>query len=257
MSRRAASQARTPEGEAGASAERSPDADDPRARLARAVRMLGVTGRRLLEHNGAWSIFARGDRRMRALLLLRPADVEQLKAEGLIIPAVSGGYVLAPDNRVEAPAPDVQPAAGPWLFEFAGVRVPKRNGGNFARLARNATCGQGPLSLRQAMAGLKLIEDAEQGARVASLTMNWDAAPADKNRRSGGEGRPVRAARAAQVRINRVKAALEEGEFAFIYSACIQGVSLRVLERRQGLPRHGGPRALGAALEKVADVYDG
>jgi hypothetical protein len=221
------------------------------------VRVLGVTGRRLLEHNGGWGVFVRGDRRRRPLMLLQPEDVEKLTADGLIVASPSGGYVLAPDNQVELRQPDAQPAAGPWLFEAAGIRSARTGGGSFARLALQATGGHGPLSLRQAMAGLKLVEDVEQAARVASLTMNWDAAPADKNRRSGAPGGRSRAARAAQVRINDVKAALGEAEFAFVYSACIQREPLRGLERRYDMARKAGVKALGAALEKIAEVYDG
>lgn len=202
-------------------------------------------------------MFPKGDRRLRAVLQLTQQEVERLKADKLIVPAASGGYVLAPDNQVEARDPDAQPAAGPWIFNAAGVAASNLAGPGFAGMALRAQLGEGPLTLRQAAAGVRLVEDVEQAARNPSLTMNWDAAPADKTRRSGVSGGRIHPARRAQLRIDKVKSALGEGAFALVYSACIRRLPTRELERRHGLARRAGHKALAAALETVAEIYDG
>jgi hypothetical protein len=124
-------------------------------------------------------------------------------------------------------------------------------------MAIRAKSGEGPLTLRQATAGLRLIEDAEQASRDPYLTMNWDAAPADKIRRSAGAGGLLRAVRRSQLRIHRLKTALGEPAFALVWSACIQRLPIRVLERRHHLARRAGPGALAEVLERVASAYDG
>lgn len=229
----------------------------PSARTARTLRLLGVSGRRLLLSDGVWGVFPKGDRRLRPLVQLVVQEVERLKAEKLIVAAASGGYVLAPDNQVAAYDPDAQPAAGLWIFHAAGMAGSKLGGQGFARMAVRARLGEGPLTLRQTTAGQRLVEDVEQASRGPSLTMDWDAAPADNRRRSGGSGGRIHPARQAQQRIERMKSLLGDAAFALVHAACVQSVPIRVLERRFGLVRRAGARTLAAALEKVAEIYDG
>lgn len=238
-----------------------PRAGDPAADLSSGsgsgldslVRLLGISGRRLVECDGEWRVLSRGDRRRRPLMTVSAADVERLRSEKLLV-ATANGYVLPADHDM---APDEQPAAGPWIFKAAGAPVSKGRWRGFARLAELARHGRGPLSLRQALAGLRLIEDAESAARDHLLTMNWDAVPADRNTRSGGNGGLQPCAQRAAKRIELVRAALGKRDFTIVYAACVECVPLKALERRFGLKRLGARKVLPEALETVAEVYDG
>ena len=215
------------------------------------VRVLGISGRRLVECGGMWRILPHGDKRRRPFMELSAEQVEQLRSEKRIVLSANG-YVLAADGHL---SPEEPLAAGPWVFKAAGV--PAANGWRgFARLAELARLGRGPLSLRQALAGLRLIEDAEAAARDSLLTMNWDAVPADRNTRSGRDGGLQPHARRAAQRIERIRTALGKQDFALVYSACVERVPLKALQRRFGLKRLGARTALPDALEKVAEVYD-
>jgi hypothetical protein len=218
----------------------------------RLIRVLSVSGRRLVECDGVWRVLPRGDRRLKPLMTLCAEDLARFKLDGVLVPTANG-YVLATENSAER---EVSPGAGPWVFEAIGVRASNAGRRGFARLAEMARHGRGALTLRQALAGLRLIEDAEQAARDVLLTMNWDAVPADKNARSGG-GRPSSPARRAAKRIECIRAALGERDFNFVYAACVQRVHFKVLESRFGLKRLESRKWLPEALEKVADVYDG
>jgi hypothetical protein len=220
------------------------------------VRLLGVSGRRLVECDGEWRVLARGDRRRRALMVLDGAQVERLLKEKLI--AASGnGYILAGDRHATHLDEGEPPAAGPWIFRATGARALKTRLRGFAHLAELARQGKGPLTLRQALAGLRLIEDAENAARDPLLTMNWDAVPADRNTRGGYTGGLQPHARRAAQRIACIRAALGARDFTIVYAACVHRLNLKALERRFDLQRLEARRLLPEALETVAEVYDG
>jgi hypothetical protein len=185
-------------------------------------------------------------------------DVAVLLADGKLAPARGGGYVLTAAAVEEVTAADTEapPSAGPWIFAVAGRSRPGRVRG-FAGLARRALTQDGLLTLRQVTAGLKLVADAEQSGRDPGLTMNWDAGPADRQRRSGRGPVRLRAARQSEQRIRRARAALGEPAFALVWSACIEEAPFSYLEQRYRLPPNGGARALAKALERLADLYDG
>jgi hypothetical protein len=216
------------------------------------IRILRVSGRRLVECEGEWRVLPRGDRRRRTLMVLDAAYVERLRAEKLIV-ASTNGYVLADG---EAP-PEERPAAGPWVFGVAGAPTSRSGKRGFAGLAELARQGKGPLSLRQALAGLRLIEDAENAARDPLLTMNWDAVPTDRNTRAGFSGGLPHHARLASRRIERIRAALGERDWKLVHAACVERVSLNSLEQRLGLKRLEARKLLPGALEAVAEIYDG
>ncbi|HEY7799471.1 MAG TPA: DUF6456 domain-containing protein [Hyphomonadaceae bacterium] len=186
-------------------------------------------------------------------MVLDADHVAYLRSEKLIVPSANG-YVLAVDGN---PPPDEALAAGPWVFKGACVPGGKGRWRGFARLAELARHGRGPLSLRQALAGLRLIEDAETAARDPMLTMNWDAVPADRSTRGGTNGGLQSHARRAAQRIGRIRAALGKQDFTIVYAACVERMSLKTLEQRFALKRLGARMALSEALEKVAEVYDG
>lgn len=226
-------------------------------RLARLVRVLGVSGRRLVDCAGCWRVMARGDRRRRAwMATFSNEEVERLKHEGRIV-ASQGAYVLAPGNEGKNPAPHNPPAAGPWVFEAAGVGASRLGGPGFAGYAMKARRGRGPLTLRQAMAGLRLIEDAEQAGRDPALTMNWDAVPTDRQARAkAGAVRSPRV-RAAEQRLRRTRSALGPDAFALVWAVCVERTPMRVMQQRLGLGRVATRNAFVRALENVADAYDG
>jgi len=87
--------------------------------------------------------------------------------------------------------------------------------------------------------------------------MNWDAGPVDKQRRAGRALVRPPAARKAEQRIRRIGAALGEPTLTFLWSACVEQVPFARLERRLGLRRNSAAQALAAALEKLAEAYDG
>jgi hypothetical protein len=234
--------------------------DDDRPRLDRALRALRVSGRRLVQRKGRWEI--RADGRSAPVAVIKDQAVALLLADGKLAPAEGGGYVLTAAAVEEVTAADAEaaPSAGPWIFTVAGR--PRRGASRgFAGLAKRVLAHEGPLTLRQATAGLKLIADAEQSGRDFGLTMNWDARPVDRRRSSSssnGKGPArLRAARQAERRIRRARARLGDQKFALLWSACIDQDSLSRLEQCHRLPRHGAAGALAEALELLAAVYDG
>jgi Domain of unknown function (DUF6456) len=215
------------------------------------VRLLGVSGRRLVECDGEWRILPNGNRRRRPLMTVSAADVERLRSGKLLVTSANG-YVLSMSHAREE-----QPAGGPWIFATARVPVAKGGWRGFARLAELARHGKGPLSLRQALAGLRLVEDAEAAARDPLLTMNWDAVPTDRNACNGGNCGLQPSARRAAQRIARIRTVLGKRDFTIVYAACVERVNLKALERRFDLKRLEARTVLSEALEKVAEVYDG
>ncbi|MDP3738624.1 MAG: DUF6456 domain-containing protein [Hyphomonadaceae bacterium] len=228
-------------------------------RAARIERVLGVSGRRLVESAEGWVVIANTDKRRRPVLRLAAEEAVRLVADGKVVPARrGGGYVSAAPAVSDGSSPET-PAAGPWLFAAAGIGKAQAKGRDFAALALAAFAGNGPLSMRQASAGLKLIEDAEQASRDPALTMNWEAGPVDRQRRSGGAPAGPRAAVAAGRRLMRIRDAMRESGpvFPIVWAACVQQAPLLALRRRFDLKKEAVVEALGDALEKLADAYDG
>ena len=229
-------------------------------RVERIMRVLGVSGRRLVESSEGWVVIAGTDRRRRPLLKLAAEEVARSIAEQRITPTKGGGFVI-PSTRygIGAGSSDDQeePAAGPWVYERLSAPRPKGRG--FAALAQQAFRAEGPLTMRQASAGLQLVEDAEQASRDPGLTMNWDAGPADKKRRGPGAPPASRNAIAASGRIRRVREVMasHETDFPLLWAACVQQLSLQGLQRRFNYTRRAVWPALEAALERLADAYDG
>jgi len=237
------------------SAKAAPDA----ARMKLAARELQRTGRRLVQRRNDWAVIGPCGGSM---AVLTQADVAVLAADGKIAATAGGGYVAAPPaaNLKFSPNCAVDSAAktGEWVFKAAGFAKPGvASGAGFAGLARRAQAGMGPLTLRQAAAGLRLIVDAEQSVRAERITMDWDGVVGDRRRRRGRDGGLALSARAAAIRIARLKCAMGEAAFDLAWSACVERAPVRLLARRRGV---AGPRIremLCDALEKLAGAYDG
>lgn len=213
----------------------------------RALRAMAISGRRLLERGDGWAVVVSVDRRRRPLLKLSDAEARELIADGRVSAAAGGGYVLEGA---------VAPACGPSAFVAAGRPRSRRGGAGFVGLAMRAARGEGPLSLRQAEAGLRLVKDAETAGQRPGLTMDWDAPAADRRPRGPGRAGLLDAAKDAEGRLAKLERAVGADAFALCWAACVEALPLRALEARFGLARRSGPARVGEALEAVAGAYD-
>lgn len=221
-------------------------------RLRRALRHLQRSGRRLVQRRKDWAII--GASNATVFATLGEADVALLAAARLIAPADGGGHV-APSAADELKS-EVIPRTGSWLFDVVGYSPRKSTGAGFAGLAIRARAGEGPLTLRQAQAGERLIADAEQSQRADRITMDWSGVAADRKRRRGRDGGLAHAARCARRRLARVRAKLGEGAFSLIWSACVERASISLLARSRGVKGREVHRRLGLVLERLAAAYD-
>ncbi len=231
--------------------------------IRRALRHLQCSGRRLIQRRKDWAVV--GAANTLVFATLRQEDVALLAAEKLIVAADGGGHVAAQvvvvvakvDVVDEGRTPEIIPRTGPWVFDVVSYTQRKKTGLGFASLASRAQAGEGPLTLRQAVAGLRFIADVEQTQRGERITMDWSGLMADRQRRRGRDGGPARAARRANLRLLRLRAELGEGAFALVRSACIDRASVRALARERGIRSKELQRRLSVALEKLAAAYDG
>jgi hypothetical protein len=216
--------------------------------LGRALRLLAPTGRRLVRRAAGWAVIGGHDARARAVIELAEDAALRLLAMDAVRAAEGGGYVLASGDEAARPGPGVFIAAGQPRSQRAGV--------GFVALARRAAEGEGPLTLRQSSAGLRLTADVEAAGRDPCLSMAWDGTPGARGRRQGGRSsRPVSAGDAMR-RLARVKARAGAPAFALAHAACVEGRTLVDLEARFGLARRSGAEALARALEAVAAGYE-
>lgn len=220
---------------------------------ARVIRALAVSGRRMfpLPDGSGWGIVHAGDRRRRPVLKAGDALVRAMAADGELVEAAGGGWVVAgPVAGAAGPAEPLAPAAPRSRLGGAG----------FAALALKAARGEGSLTVREAAAGRRLVADAEASLRLRGLSMNWDAVPADGGGRApggGGGGPGGLAAMAARQRLERLRGAAGDRAFDLAWAACVEGLPLAALERRFGLAKRSAARRLSQALEKLADAYEG
>jgi hypothetical protein len=215
-----------------------------------AMKALALTGRRLVRRADGWAVIGGRDRRSRAVAEVEADAARRLVASGRVAPAQGNGYVLS--ERAEPAA-----APGPGVLAAAGRPRSRRSGAGFVGLAWRAAEGAGPLSARQAEAGLRLVRDTESAGRDATLSMAWDAIPADRGPRSSGRGGLGGAARQAGLRLRRVRSRAGEWAYALAWAACVDGRTLEDMETKFGLARRTGAALLARALEEVASAYEG
>lgn len=219
----------------------------------RALRALAVSGRRLmLLADDAWGVLSGRDRRFRPLVRLDGETVMRMVAAREIVAADEQSWVLAPDYVAETPSP-----APRWVFTAtAARRVGERmRGFGFIGMARQARAGGGPITLRQARAGLRLIADAERAMADTRLTMNWDAGPSDKNRRGGTSGGRVGSALAAATELRRVRRRMGEPAWRLLWSLCVDGDSLNRAMKRFAITQTQIKAQVEQALDKLAEAY--
>lgn len=225
---------------------------------ARALRALEISGRRLARlRDGRWGVLTGGDRRRRPMSVLMAEQVERLAESGALTAVDEHSYVLA-SPQAHPYAPSV-PATPRWIFVAEAVRRPGgRSGGiGFAGLATLAREGRGPLSMRQVLAGLRLVTDAERAAADQRLTMNWDAGPATQRRRMGSDGGLRGDARAAARVLAQISARLGVQTWSLLWRLCVDGDALDALKTRFGISQRDIHASVSRALEKLAEAYDG
>lgn len=230
--------------------------NEGRARLARAKRALAFSGRRLIERDDGWAVMAGADRRRRPVVRLSDGEARELIAGGRVKAARGGGFIGCDVSDVTEMCA-AQAELGDAVFVAVGVSRRQGCGPGFAGLARRAARGDGPLSLRQAQAGLRLIADAEARGREAGLTMNWEGVPADRVRRRAGPGGRAFAARAAALRLERVARGVGVAVWTLAWAACVERLSIAQLEQRFGYRAREGGERLSEALEALAGAYEG
>lgn len=220
---------------------------------ARLLATLRISGRRVVEMApGVWAVLGRPDRRTRRLLSVDGATVARLLAEQKLNRMTDGACVLA--DGVIAPPP---PSLSAHAFIAAGwTRRKGEPGKGFLGLAVLARRGQGPLNLRQVRAGLRLIADAERETNSGGLTMNWDAGPADAQRRRPRRGGQSVAAASATARLKRVRGLAGETSWRLAWLACIEGATLKSIKAQMGLGQRALGPALACALEDIANAYE-
>lgn len=115
---------------------------------------------------------------------------------------------------------------------------------------------RGLVSARQYEAGEKLRGDWERAALGPSVTMRWDAPPADKNRRGPVEApAPTLAQAAARRRFDAAVRAVGLGLSDVLWRVVCAGEGMREAERALGWPARAGKLVLGFALDRLADHY--
>lgn len=223
----------------------------PTEHVARVLRALRISGRRLVKTGERWGVIGGEDRRRKARLLLEHEEVEQLARQGLVVALDAETYVLG--GVTVAESLDVEP----WAFVAAGVRQSSvQRGFGFAALALQARKGVGPLTLRHVQAGLRLISEAESSANADRVTMDWDAGPVDRQRRSGKAGGLRGIAIDAARRLRRARAMTDPVQWSIAWALCVDGQTLRALRRRFGLGQKVAGAAFAAAMEALANAYE-
>jgi len=216
-----------------------------------AMRALTISGRQLVKLRAGWGVIRGMDRRVGARFVLEDGEVARLVAQGRLAAAGDDVRVLT-DVRFEPPPP-----IEPWAFIAAGRRdVARATGMGFAALATAARKGLGPLSMRHVNAGLRLIADVERRDTSKGLTMDWDAGPVDRQKRSGVAGGFLGNAAEAAKRLRRVKSLAPEDHWKLAWAVCVDAMSLVELQKRFRLGKREVKPAVAAALEAIAVAYD-
>ena len=115
---------------------------------------------------------------------------------------------------------------------------------------------RGLVDARQYEAGEKLRADWERAALAPRMTMDWDSAPADKNRRGPPDApAPTLAQAAARRRFDAAVKAVGRGLGDVLWRVVCAGEGMREAEQALGWPARAGKLVLGFALDRLADHY--
>lgn len=220
---------------------------------ARVLVALRISGRRLVELRPAvWGVLIRADCRSRPLLTVDGDTVQRLIADQRVRQMEDGACVLS-EGAVVTPAPSLSI----WALIAAGRRRRSTETlKGFIGLAVLARRGAGPLNMRQVKAGLRLVTDAELEANSAGLTMNWDAGPSDKRKRGPQRGGQTVTSGSASAQLKRVRVLVGDEAWKLVWTACVEGASLKDLKTRTKLSQRMLGPELAKALDLLANAYE-
>ena len=115
---------------------------------------------------------------------------------------------------------------------------------------------RGHLTDRQFDAGEKLRGDWERAQLNPSMTMRWDAAPADKGRRGPSSGLSLTEAQMmAKARFEKATDALGDDLRDIAWRVICAGEGVPTAEKSLGWPARSGKLVLRIALDRLADYY--
>ncbi len=248
------------------------------ARVQRALRRLAGAGAVLapIEQPGttpcAYGVFARGDRRTRALSVLNAEELRSLIGEGAVAPDGPQRWRLTREGhaRLARNAAGAQTDAFRSQHQERGVRLMRDEDGierqlevNHAEapltwLARRQDAqGRRHISAREFEAGQRLYAAYRRSTLPARTTSDWTSPP--RGRVARGPGRsplegPERAL-AARESVGAALQALGPGLRDIVYAVVLEERPLDVVETRAGWPRRSGKVVLKLALSRLADHY--
>lgn len=137
-----------------------------------------------------------------------------------------------------------------------GARAPRSVTVNLAESPLGWLKARGLVSERQFAAGETLRGDWERALLGPSVTMRWDASPADRSARAAPvETPPTIAQLAARRRFREAVAAVGEGLSGILWRVVCAGEGMREAERALGWPARAGRVVLTIALDRLADHY--
>jgi hypothetical protein len=114
----------------------------------------------------------------------------------------------------------------------------------------------GKVSDRQFAAGEVLRQDYERAQLGPSVTMRWDGAPMDSNRRGPRDpAAPTHATLSAKARFLGAIDQAGPGLSDILWRVICAGEALPLAERNLGWPTRAGRLVLTLALDRVADYY--
>ena len=115
---------------------------------------------------------------------------------------------------------------------------------------------RGLVSERQLAAGEHLRADWERAQLAPAVTMRWDAAPADRNRRPAPEPlSPTTRQIAARRRFDAALEAVGTGLIDLLWRIVCAGEGMRDVETALGWPARSARIVLCIALDRLADHY--
>lgn len=221
------------------------------------------------ERNGAFGVFASGDRRRRPVVRLSGAEVRELASSGAIQAADQGayvlsaaGYALATRTRsapTEAYAAQHRPVIDRAVMDDEGD-VHHVRGHDADRLLRRLSSlrdglGRCWLDRIELMAAARLKADWERSEIGMVRGSDWSAAPKGSTARSGGVDGAMAAHCDARRRVTEALAKLAPPLRVVVERVCCREEGLEALERAEAWPARSGKLALKLALAQLAADY--
>jgi hypothetical protein len=223
-------------------------------RMARALARLASPDAELrLEGGGAgYGVFAKRDRRRRALLRLSATEVATLQSEGLIEQSESGVFALTPAGQARV-ARDAAEPGEEFIAQHRTIVTRDVIDDDGALHRARGFDPEGPIQAELAAAS-KLRADWAVGEIGLVRGSDWMAAPMGASVRGPGNAQEAAMARRCDAR-RRVAEALARLALPLkrvVERACLFEEGLETLERDEGWPARSGKLALKLGLAQLA-----